>query len=378
MKRIIALILILPLVLTGCVRTEELRDRGIIQCFGVDFKNNIYYVTLQVFNNNVADGGSENKESNSKILTGSGETISEAVYNAGNSCGKLIFIGNCKIIIIGKQAAMESIEQIFGYFNGDYQTRVKTKVLVCNTTANEFVCSKSSDGKLISAQEMADIAQAAEEMGVTGDSNIVHSVAALNNNIQSGFLLGYVSSTSKNDSVSCEIIGNVMFINDKYVGIINRSESRGTSWINAKIPWTILTSQKSNSENVSIIAKNSSSNVKCELVDGKLVFDIKVKFSGNLSEIVQKDQTGATLKDLKEIGDICANEAQEEIVSAIQKTVIENGCDVFDFNEYASLKYSRFVQENADNWSDIIKKSKFNVIVSCNLDRMAFEGEHAN
>lgn len=360
----------MPFILSGCISTVELRDRAIVECLGIDFSDDYYFITLQVYNNNTADGGTENKQSNNKILTSNGRTLSDTIYNAANLCGKYIFLGNCKSIIIGKDAAQQKIFDIVSFFNSNYQTRIKTKLLVCDNSAKDFVSAKSESGNLINPQEVVDMAKLSEKMGLIGGSDILTVVSSMNNDINNGFLLGYISYAEKNDDIKSQIIGNALFNNENFVGIIDETQARGSHWINSKIPWTIITAKKENGEDISIIAKNASSKIKCKVEQNQLKVNIKIKFDANLSELTELTAS-SNKEELDIIEQICENQVKKEVEAAIEECVFKKGCDVFNFNEYASLRYVNFVTSNTENWNEIMKNSVFNVAVECKLERMA-------
>lgn len=106
MKKIITVTVtalsVVMLLLCGCSGAVEVNNRSFVQLIGIDLKDEIYTVSLQVFESQGSGGDTDTSKSYSNTVHGTGGTILSAISNAEISQGKKLFLGHTKVIVIGK------------------------------------------------------------------------------------------------------------------------------------------------------------------------------------------------------------------------------------------------------------------------------------
>lgn len=89
------------MLLTGCFGGMEVNDRAFVQLMGLDRRDGIYYVTLQIYKSESGTADPDLSKANSITVPGKGAAIKDALAEAELSVGKRLFLGHIKLIIIG-------------------------------------------------------------------------------------------------------------------------------------------------------------------------------------------------------------------------------------------------------------------------------------
>lgn len=97
----IVLCLMTSLLLTGCFGGMEVGDRAFIQLMGLECRDDIYEVTLQIYKSESGTADPDVSKANSIVVSGSGATVRSALADAELSVGKKLFLGHIKLLIIG-------------------------------------------------------------------------------------------------------------------------------------------------------------------------------------------------------------------------------------------------------------------------------------
>lgn len=112
MRRWMAVVLLFAVLLCGCMQSVELKERGIVQAIGVDYDDGFYTVTLQIFNpQSTGQTSFDASKLNNKVIQVQGSSISDALRRATLQNGRKMFLGNNKIIVIGRETAEGGISR---------------------------------------------------------------------------------------------------------------------------------------------------------------------------------------------------------------------------------------------------------------------------
>ena len=98
---ILAVMIFSAVSMTGCFGSLEVNDRAFVQLMGLDKKNDLYMVTLQIYKSESGSSEPDTSKANSIAVSGKGETVSSALADAELKAGKRLFLGHIKMLIIG-------------------------------------------------------------------------------------------------------------------------------------------------------------------------------------------------------------------------------------------------------------------------------------
>lgn len=138
MRRLLAVLLacgMLPL--WGCLPAVQPENRAIVQAAGVDAAEDGWQITLQLFDPETADREGQN-QGGPTLATAEGATLSEAFALLEAQKGKEIFLGSCRLLVLGPQVPPRPVLE---YFNSRPQSRPTMMVAAAQTTARQLLKS---------------------------------------------------------------------------------------------------------------------------------------------------------------------------------------------------------------------------------------------
>ncbi len=141
MKKIIILLITITLLTSGCYDNVELNKLSIIAGLGIDYHDNNYVITYELYNDNKSDNTSELI---SDTITGIGPTISEAFSDANNKTSKKDFFSHLKIIILSEELINGHFKDIVDYLLRDTDIRDEFYLLVSDNTTPEEILKFTS------------------------------------------------------------------------------------------------------------------------------------------------------------------------------------------------------------------------------------------
>lgn len=100
-KAAAAVLCLCALTLTGCFGGLEVNDRAFVQLMGLEKKDGVYFVTLQIYKSESGTADPDVSKANSITESGSGASISSALADAELKIGRRLFLGHIKLLIIG-------------------------------------------------------------------------------------------------------------------------------------------------------------------------------------------------------------------------------------------------------------------------------------
>lgn len=100
-KAMAAAVCLYVLTFSGCFGGIEVNDRAFVQLMGLEKRDDIYMVTLQIYKSESGSAEPDVSKANSIAVDGKGATISSALADAELKLGKKLFLGHIKLLIIG-------------------------------------------------------------------------------------------------------------------------------------------------------------------------------------------------------------------------------------------------------------------------------------
>lgn len=148
MKRILVLIVTI-LLTTGCYDYIELNELSIISGIAVDYIDEKYLVTFEILNEQKE--GQESSKKEAVIIKDTGNTVTEAFYNATKQVPKKTYFAHLKCLVISEEIAKNKLENLIDYFlrNPDIRNEFNT-IIVKDSTAYELLNSGNEDIPIIS------------------------------------------------------------------------------------------------------------------------------------------------------------------------------------------------------------------------------------
>ncbi len=351
MKKIIFICLFF--LLTGCWNYQELNEYAIVTGMAVDFKDGKYEVSFLIANGNK----SEQEQTKTSLITGSGETIYNAIKDISLSSPKELYVSHLSVVIISEEIASKGISNLLDYLLREPQAHQNFYLLISKDTKASNILSILSPLSDYPSQNIAS--------NISNTSKLQGKISDASFNL---FMEKYLSTGFEPVMNSITIIGDIkegqsseskdktkqdaytkldslaIFQKDKFITWATQEESIGIDLILGEI-------------------NNFYLNVPCEdSFAVTLSNDYKIKYTIEKDKIKVFAEAEGTLREV----DCKINLEKEEEIKKLEKsaeTVMRkymtdaiklakyNKADIFGFGSKYYKKYPNRYQQ-IQSWND--------------------------
>lgn len=356
MKKVILLLIILTL--SGCWNYQELNNYAIVTGMSIDYKNDNFEVGLLIANDN------KNNTNKASLLTGSGETIYEAIKNISLAVPKELYISHLSLIVISEDLAKHGIKSSIDFLMRDPASHQNFYIVIAKDVnaydtlslitplsdySSKYIESNiDATSKLQGKIADASFNNLVKTIVEPGIEPIINSIILISNDTKE-------ESTKQNKYVKLSNIG--IFKEDKLLGWLNNDESIGANILLNNIE-DLYIKIKYNNKNIILTTKELKLNKK--VYKDKIVIDIKV--NGIINETTSININNS--KDIDNIKNLGSKEIIECINKAIKKSKYYNS-DIFGFGNNIYHKYPNYYK-NID-WNKKYKELKIEVNAEYNI-----------
>lgn len=362
---------------TGCWSSRELDKLSIVQAIGIDQgENGQIRLTAEILipskiKSPGASGGGSSGGKVVWVLKSTGETVFDALRNATFESDRKLYLSFNKIIVIGEEAAKEGIAPFLDFFARDHEIRGLAYIFIARGKV-EDIMEASTDQEAVTSKVMENLA---ENTSVTSKAVKVHFYelqSTLASKTSDPFLTGIeIIKQQKNDQEKklLRLNDTAIFDQDRLIGWFNGKETRGLLWVLGEVKSGIIVvpSPGQETEKVSIEILNASSEIKPEIINGKLVITVKIKENASIGEQMSANANADQPEIFRELEKRQAAAIKEEINAALEKGQKEWGVDIFKFGEEVHRKFPKEWQELKENWDEEIKNIEVHVEVEAKL-----------
>ncbi|MCM1052976.1 MAG: Ger(x)C family spore germination protein [Ruminococcus sp.] len=165
MKRILIL-LIIPLILSGCYDYNELNDLAIISGVGIDYEDDNFILTFEILS--TKKEGEKSGSSGTYNITTKGKTIAEAFSNSGNNLDKVPYFEHIDIIVISEDIAYNHLDEVSEYLIRSTEVRNEFYMAIGKNYTSKEIISKTSKEKPSSAQVIVGLLENSKDTSSAG------------------------------------------------------------------------------------------------------------------------------------------------------------------------------------------------------------------
>ncbi len=142
------------------------RDRGVVVALGIDKNQATYELSLLTF---IPTAQQSYKEMTS-VISGSGETIAQALYNAQISMGRDIGLSHAKTTVVNEELLQEDVAEYIDYLSRVASLSENTVFICTNSSAKELLEASSTLESTVGLQLEQIIGYNAKHLYVTDTS----------------------------------------------------------------------------------------------------------------------------------------------------------------------------------------------------------------
>lgn len=368
--KLIGMILALAL-LSGCIPHTELDQRAIILAIGIDYEEGEYSVAFQYYQPTGLGGQALVDNSQPNILTssGKGKDVHAALDDASFKCGRELLLGVAQIIIIGEEAANNSVTQVMDFARICFQSHPDMLVTVAEGKAEDYIQVKFSEG-IASTQKLTYLLQNAERYGMASLPTALDLYISLETQQQSTCLPRLKlnedgKSDASEDGKSVEISGGVLINKGKTQDNQDMDTMKGLQLLGGRINETTLTFEQEN-EIVSVGLIGIKRKIIPAFQDGRLIFQVHLSCGGRYFSTPE----GIGLDVDRQTEQQCIEELKKIMQTAAENTVQSYGADPINLERTVRHCDYKLWKQSKDNWEELLKECEFLFDIDVEIDKM--------
>lgn len=333
-RRTLALLLGAALLLSlwGCAG-RELYERLLIHGIGVDIDGEEFVVTVR--------SSVSPEDEGEEYFVCRGRSVLQALNSLSLSTGRKPFYAHNYLVVFGKECALQGLDSCLDFFVRYYNTRPAVRVFLAEGKAEEIL-SYQKDGKYLRMAQLQQLGDSGRESGKAVGVDLLEFVNGVR---RQGSAPVMPVLQAREDGV--KLVSTAFFEGYRLKGFLTPEETRG---------FLAVKNQLRSSEAV-VSGEFGTATLSLSGGDGQVVLEhgekpeLTVTFSaaGDLSSLTggeprEWEQLSSQLE--KALNDLL----QEEIQAAIQKALLENGCDIFGFGNLLYRQEPGYWREVSERW----------------------------
>ena len=368
---IAATLFILLGMLTGCVESNAVDRRAIIQVIGMDYQDGKFKATLEFFE---SKGGGDQlidiTQTNSRIATGEGITVNAAISKASFPNGKVPFYAQSSFLILGRELAEEKMDNIMEFVNHDIDLRVDTQIYIADGRAEDVISDKVDRGVLPGEflERMND---------VYFSSSLIPQVQYYQfaNHYYSNYLAAALPLITTEEINQQEEPGTggseqaetgapnrkmaykgVEIIQNKQaVGSLDLAATRGMLWLTDQVSSTGINTVMEDGTPLSMDVLSSETIVKpVYKEDGGIRFEVRINNVVNLWEYKYVDLDSVNTEEYQKLDSQIAQIIEQECRQAWEQAVLNYHADIFGYGDRLRSAYPALGNWLDEHWEETL------------------------
>lgn len=369
--KIISLILAAA-VLSGCVPHTELNEKAIVMAIGIDYEEEKYSVTFQYYSPTGLGGRTlvDNSQPNVLTVSGKGENVYGALEDASFRCGKELMLGVTQIIVLGEEAAKDSVDKVVNFTKTFFQSHPNMLITVAEGKAADMMQVKFKEG-IVSTDKLRFMLTNAEKSGIAELPSALYLFIALQTKQKSACLprlrlIDDGKSDASQDGKALEIAGGALIKDGKMVEETDIETMSGLQLLCCKAQTATVTVDY-NDEKISVGLVDVKTKVKPAVENGRLILNVSLVSEGRF---LIDPHNSYINDDNKEIEALCGEQLIERMKSALENTVYKHGADPFLIERTVRHYDYGLWKSIEENFEDYLKNSEFRIDTKINIDKL--------
>ena len=340
MKKIIVLLIIIPLIFTGCEFTDyvDIEDRAIVSGIGFDRVNEKIELSMEIVNTPDSEKGIPEPQ----VLKANGADLYEALNRISANVSRNLFYSHCAIVVLGENLTKEDIKALLDYCfeNSEFTLLLK---IVSAKSANELLNVKP-EALSVTAYEVMSILNSKQKNLALGYKNSFVTVESKRDSSPFIFSAPFFNIEEEEEKKLYRLNGIKIYENNEeklylnsYFGSVY--EVFSNSFKSGQI------TLKNGEDTQTVSVKSSSSSINVSKLNDKFIIDIKVK------QTLQHEQNQNF--NLKKYNEILKNNAIK--LTELSK---EKELDIFGILKILEDKRK---ETSLNDFKKLYKNSKFSI-----------------
>lgn len=356
MSRLVYLILLTTILTTGCWDAIDAKDLTVPTVEGFDYQRESgKYVTHLIFPS-YTDGSKK-----TGVIRAEGQTLGEIDTQQSNQSSKLIFLGDLKGFLFGKEFAMYGTELLDVLFRNPMLSLTQKMAVVDGKAEDVFKLKPANSGDI--GNKFVDMFKNTSKSNFIPDETLYEFL--LNSSTPGLNPVLPVISAQNND---IRITGAALFKKNKMVAMINDRDMQVLTWLRGEkaeghIPFE-LTDEQGKLSKLTFRGKNNRK-VKARMENDVPVFEVEVKLEGVIIVEIGNYRFAGEEKHVEMAERALEQQVKRHCESFIQDLQQEYQVDAILMGKYARANWPEMVQQQ--DWDENFCNSIINVKVKAKI-----------
>ncbi|WP_051287521.1 Ger(x)C family spore germination protein [Paenibacillus taiwanensis] len=359
-------LLVLILMLTACWNRRELNTLGIALALGIDSSpEGTVKVSAQIANVSAIAAKRGNRTAAPVIvIQKTGRTLVEALRKMTTELPRKVYLSHMRVLVISEAVARQGVSRILD-ISRDHEMRGDFYLIIAKGTTAKHVLEIISPMETMPAQNLYSSLEISEvswapTKGVLMNDFIQQTLKPGINPVLPGVMVTHPDakeSSVENINKSSDFTMNTyttlgVFRNDKLIGWLNESDSKGYNYIRGNVKSSIGVIPCSKDGNIGIEIMKSNSRLKAKFEHNQPVIYGQVKLDVNISDV----SCNRDITDVDYMNELEKKLAQSLLVmlqEAVAHAQQQYKADIFGFGEVIHHSNPKYWKKIKSQWLDI-------------------------
>ena len=358
-------LLIIPLLLSGCYNYRELNDLAIVTGISIDYdkESETFKVIVQVINPIKEQDATSSGEPSFINYESEGRSLQEAFRLVILDSPKQLYGSQVQALILSETVLDGHLPDVIDYFIRDPELRSEFKVIIARNQKSlegitiQTLLNNLSSSNILDSLETQEKKEGIANVSTLNDITNMYLNPYLEMILPSMTVEGSISKgeskdnlTTTNNNATTRISTTGIFKDNKFLGYLEELESKVLNLIRGDIKDTIITLDIDDGYIVLEPNKIKSSS-KANLKENKV--EITIEGLAKINEVSGLvDLTSS--KEIKKLQDKLNKYTEEVVNETFEKIREEYNTDVFKFRDLFYKTDHKYFKENCDNWYEDI------------------------
>ncbi len=388
-KRMIVVFLLLDLMVctAGCKRNDnnrrEINSIDFVRMVAIDAAQDEpekMEVTLELQgedggNDNGADSGGGQNGEQSKLISATGGSFSEAFLQLQTEHGKLLNLAHSDYFLIGEEAAGRGLTPYMDFISRNNQIQFSADVfIVKGMRAAEFMSRFGEANGMVSSQ-LKNMAEKTRDLSYITNTSVIQVMGMLDN-ASHGMKIPYLELQEKGEKqVDMEMSGYALFRDTALVDYADTEASRGMNFFSGEVYSGLIPVRDTEGEAVVTRISDAKTKVKVRYEQNELRVQVNAEIHTTLEETHSKKNLF-----LPEEYDVLMSQQNQYVKNLMLRAVQEskeNRIDALSLADSFRMQHPIIWEDLKENWTQRLEGARFEVNVSSRMDR-SYDYEEAN
>ena len=359
---VLLLSLAVPAFCTGCWSGRELDELAVVMGVGLDASGETGEIAVTAQTAKAADMGKAGEGASGPAywnVTETGPDPFTALRGMADTAGRRLYLSHNQVLIFGRDLAESGIQSELDYFLRDRESRANIWVIVADGQASELLDFEPKLEKL-PARQLAGEVKAKHSTGEWPAVDLLEFANHLMERSRAP-LAPLVAMVGEGEERTAQIVGTAVFRDDKMVGTLSETETRGMLWLQGKIQGAALEGPIDGGVAGVEVVSATGKMIPVFTEDGGITLRAEIEAKGHMSAQAGRENLSSPEEIDRLEASLCET-IRAEVEAAFLKAR-ELGTDIYGFGNLIHEKEPGRWESLEENWHETFRSVRLEVEV---------------